>query len=154
MLSLLLNARRFMMGASPELKFRTTNETDTAHVVSELPTARKPWYIFSPEFVQIATFLASNPNARHCLFWVIRHRRFHYSLSFALFCRKQGKNSVVLINVAINFGYEYFRFAIYFLIFFCQNFFPTFCSKIFFQNFFFKQFSTFFFNIVFQKFCS
>ena len=33
-----LNARRFIVGASPELKFRTTDEADTAHVV---PTARK-----------------------------------------------------------------------------------------------------------------
>ena len=38
----------------PELRqartniFRTTDETDTAYVVSELPTARKPWlYLFS-----------------------------------------------------------------------------------------------------------
>ena len=38
-----LNARRFIVGASLELKFRTTDEADTAHVVSELPTARKPW---------------------------------------------------------------------------------------------------------------
>ena len=35
---------------------------------SELPTTRKPWYIFSPDFVQIAAFLASNASARHCLF--------------------------------------------------------------------------------------
>ena len=37
-----LNSWRFIVGASPELKFRTTDEADTAHVVSELPTARKP----------------------------------------------------------------------------------------------------------------
>ena len=35
-------ARRFIVGANPELKFRTTDEADTAHVVSELPAARKP----------------------------------------------------------------------------------------------------------------
>ena len=29
-----LNARRFVVGASPELKFRTTDEADTAHVVA------------------------------------------------------------------------------------------------------------------------
>ena len=28
-----LNARRFIVGASPELKFRTADEADTAHVV-------------------------------------------------------------------------------------------------------------------------
>ena len=37
-----LNARRFIVGASLELKFRTTDEADTAYVVIELPTARKP----------------------------------------------------------------------------------------------------------------
>ena len=37
-----LNALRFIVGASPELKFRTTDKAETAHVVSELPTARKP----------------------------------------------------------------------------------------------------------------
>ena len=38
-----LRARRFIVGASPELKFRTTDdEADTAHVVSGLPTTRKP----------------------------------------------------------------------------------------------------------------
>ena len=42
-----LNARRFSVGASPELKFRTTDEAHTALVVIELPTARKPRYIFS-----------------------------------------------------------------------------------------------------------
>ena len=40
------NARRFIVRASPEL-FCTTDEANT-HVVSELPTARKPWlYHFS-----------------------------------------------------------------------------------------------------------
>ena len=29
-----LNARLFIVGASPELKFRTTDEADTAHVVA------------------------------------------------------------------------------------------------------------------------
>ena len=29
-----LNARRFIVGASPELKFRTTDELDTAHMVA------------------------------------------------------------------------------------------------------------------------
>ena len=37
-----LNARRFIEGASPELKFRTNDEADTADVVSQLPIARKP----------------------------------------------------------------------------------------------------------------
>ena len=45
----ILSARRFMVEASAELKFRTTNEADTAHVVSELPTTRKPWSRHSAE---------------------------------------------------------------------------------------------------------
>ena len=45
--STFLWSRRFIVEASPELKFRTTDEADTAHVVSELPTARKPIYLFS-----------------------------------------------------------------------------------------------------------
>ena len=55
----LFNDRRFIVAASPEQKLHTTDEVDTAHVVIELPTARKPWYIFYPDFVQIATILAS-----------------------------------------------------------------------------------------------
>ena len=31
-----------MVGPSPELKFRATDEADTVHVVSELPTAPNP----------------------------------------------------------------------------------------------------------------
>ena len=78
-----LSARRFIVGASPAL--RTIDGADTAHVVSGLLTVRKPWYIFSPDFVQIATFLACNASARHHLFWInakcICRRRFHYSCS-------------------------------------------------------------------------
>ena len=73
---------------------------------------------------------------------------------------EQGKNSVVLINVAINFVYEYFSFVIYvfkiffikifFLTFFSQNFFSTFfLFKIFFLKFFSQNL---FFKIFFQKF--
>ena len=63
---------------------------------------------------------------------------------------QQGENSVTLINVAINFVYEYFSFVIYFSkIFFIktffQIFFPTFFSQIFFLKLFFK--------IFFVKFC-
>ena len=41
-LFVVLSARPFIAGASPELKFRTTDEADTAHVVSGLLIARKP----------------------------------------------------------------------------------------------------------------
>ena len=136
---------------------------------SELPTARKRWYIFAPDFIQIVAFLASNASARHCLFWIIFHRRFHYSLTSALFYRRQGKNSVVLINVAIKFGDEYFCFGIYFSktffvksifvnfffqnvftkIFFPKCFYQNFCWQIFFSKFFFLNF---FFRFFFLKF--
>ena len=69
------NGRRFIVRARGT-KISYDRWSDIAHVVSELPTARKPWYIFSPDFVQIATFLASNESPRHCLFWIIYHRRF------------------------------------------------------------------------------
>ena len=69
------NGRRFTVRSSgTEMSYHRWS--DIAHVVSELPTLRKPWYIFSPDFVQIATFLASNESARHCLFWIIYHSRF------------------------------------------------------------------------------
>ena len=56
---------------------------------------------------------------------------------------------MALINVAINFGCEYFCFVIYFSKIISSNFFPNFlhqnfCPKFFFQNFFLK--------FVFQKF--
>ena len=78
---------------------------------------------------------------------------------------KQGENSVALINVAIDFGYEYFSFVIYFSKiffiktffqnFFFQNFFPTFFFSNFFPKiFFYNFFSTFFFKIFPQHFFS
>ena len=68
---------------------------------------------------------------------------------------KQGENSVALINVAINFGYEYYSVVIYFSnIFFIKTFFRNFFfhnffSTCFFQNFFFQNFI----KIFFLKFC-
>ena len=74
---------------------------------------------------------------------------------------QQGKNSVALSNVAINFGYEYFCFVIYFSeIFFIKtffqnlfpNFFLNFFSKFFFSKFFFpKFFFQLFFKIFFRE---
>ena len=65
---------------------------------------------------------------------------------------------MALINVAINFGYEYFCFVIYFSeIFFVKTFFKTSFPKFLFQNFFSKiYFSEFFFfnfpKFIFQNF--
>ena len=130
---MVLSARRFIVGASPELKSCTTEEADPAHVVSGLRTARKRWYIFSPDFVRIATFLECNASVRHCLFWIndecICCRRFHYSLSF-----------VALINIAINFDYKYFCFVIYFSKIVYPKLFPKFVFNIFFLKFLFKIF--------------
>ena len=98
-----LSARRFIVGASLEL--RTTDEADTAHLVNGLPTARKPWYIFSPDLVQIATFLACNASARHRLFWInaecICRRRFHYSISFALFLSEDASKAKIIWHLSM-----------------------------------------------------
>ena len=52
----------------------------------------------------------------------------------------QGENSVALINVAINFVYEYFSFVIYFSkIFFIKTIFQHFFPIIFFSTFFFSK---------------
>ena len=85
---------------------------------------------------------------------IFNHIPQTFSLSCAVFCRRVlvRKNSVALINVAVNFGYENFCFVIYFSKIFCQHFFPKFLfskffSKIFFQIFFPK----FLFQIFFSK---
>ena len=119
--------------------FRTTDEADTAHVVSDLPTARKPWlYLFSR--------LRSNRHitcvqCERATLPILSHMPQPFSLLpvFRPVLSKQGENSVVLINVAINFGYEYFSFVIYFSTFFLSKLFSNiFFSTFFFQNFFSK----------------
>ena len=62
------NGRRFIVRASGT-KISYHRWSDIAHVVRE-------WYIFSPDLVQIATYLASNESVQHGLFWIIYHRRF------------------------------------------------------------------------------
>ena len=42
-----LNARRFIVGASSELEFRTTDEADTAHVVASYRRSQAVIYPFS-----------------------------------------------------------------------------------------------------------
>ena len=84
-----LSAPPLYRGGKPELKFFVPpmKQIPLMWYASYRQLASRD-YIFSPDFVQIATLLASNASARHCLFWIICHRRFHYSLSFALFCRR------------------------------------------------------------------
>ena len=69
-----LNVRRFIVGASPELKCRTTNEADTAHVVASyqqlagrdiyiyisfLPTSFKSPYSLHPMRVRDTAYFES-----------------------------------------------------------------------------------------------
>ena len=134
--------------------FRTTDEADTAHVVSELPTARKPWlHLFSRlrsnrHITCAQCERASLPILNNML------QTFSLLPVFRPFLSKQGENSVALINVAINFGYEYFSFVIYFSkIFFIKTFFQNFLYQNFFPKFFFQNFfPKFYFNIFFSKF--
>ena len=57
------------------------------------------------------------------------------------------------MNVAINFGNEYFCFVIYYSkIFFVKTFFQHFFFKIFFQHFFSKIFFSNFISNLFLKF--
>ena len=140
------------MRVSPELKFRTTDEADTAHVVSGWPAARKPWYIFSPDFVQFATFLAiCNASVRHCLFWInaesIYGRRIHYSLSFALFLSKDaskaqivGHLSMLLLILVMNI------FVLWFI-------FPKLFFQYFFPKIFFRLFQIFFWGLYSRCLC-
>ena len=131
-----LNARGCIVGASPELKFRTTDEADTAHVVAS--------------YRQLASrdisFLSTSFKSPHSL-RPMRARDTAYFESYAtdVFITPclppcfvegglQAKNSVALINVAMKFGDKYCCFGIHF-------------SKIFFPKFFFQ----FFFNIFFLK---
>ena len=105
--------------ASSELKFRDRRWNRYRwNVVSGLQTAHKPWYIFSPDFVEMTTFLTCNASA---ILPILNQIKF---LSI---------NSVSLINVIINIGYECFC---------SENFFSKFfVSKTFSQNFFFEGFT-------------
>ena len=132
--------------------FRTTDEADTAHVVSELPTARKP------------SFLPTSFKSPHYL-RPMRARDTAYFESYATdvfitpclspcSIEGQSEHSVALINVAINFFNEYFSFVIYFSkILFQHFFFQNLFSKFFSQNFFSKNFCpTSFQNLIFEVF--
>ena len=101
-------------------------------------------YIFSPDFVQIATFLASSESARHCLFWIICHRCFHYSLFSALFCRRMlaSQKQCGTYQCCYKFWLWIFLFCnLFFRDFFVKTFFQHICFKIFFPTFFFLNFS-------------
>ena len=152
-----LNARRFIVGASPELTFRTTDKVDTAYVVASyrqlasrdisfLPTSFKSPHSLRPMRARDTAYVesyATDVFITPCL-----------PPCFVEGCQ-QGKNSVALINVVIKFGDEYFCFGIYFSkIFFVKTFFKFFFSKFFFKIFFSNFFSqTFFSKFSFQNFC-
>ena len=117
-LFVVLSARRFIAGARPERKFRTTDEADTAHVVSGLPTARRPCYIvyFLPTSFKSSHSLSA---MRACDTAYFESMPSAYAADIFI-----TLSFVALINIAINFGYKYFCFVIYFFkIFFVKNFF-------------------------------
>ena len=129
-------------------------------MVSELPTARKPWlYLFSR--LRSNRYITCVQCERATL-PLLNHMPQTFSLLpvFRPVLSKgcwQGENNVALINVAINFCHEYFSFVMYFSkIFFVKTFFPTFfllklffkmCFlKFYFQNFFPTSFQNLFFE--------
>ena len=144
-----------MLGAlswEPETKISYHRLSDTAHVVSELPTARKPlWYIFSSDFIQTATFLASNPSARHLESYA---RDVFITLRLSPFCRRvlARQKQCGTYQCCYKFCLWIFLFFnLFFQDLFCYNFFPKFFFfLILFTTFFFK----FFFKIFFTKFVS
>ena len=152
-----LRAPPLHRGGNPELKFFSYHhEADTAHVVSELPTARKPrLYLLSR--------LRSNRHitcvqCKRATLPILNHMSQTFSLLPVfrpVLSKGASKVKIAWHLVAINFGYEYLCFVIYFSeIFFPKMFFSNFFLFQFFpQNFFFEIFSqNFFFQIFFFKF--
>ena len=87
-------------------------------------------------------------SAQHCLFWIICHRRFDYSLSSALFCRRVlARQNNVTYQCCYKVCWWIFLFwNLFFQNFFCQNFFQHFLTKKFFIIFFPKFFPKIFFS--------
>ena len=112
--------------------------------VTDSSQAKK--YIFSPDFFEVATSLTCNASAKLPIFNQCRVRmpQTFSLLPVFLPVLVDGNNSVALINVVINFGYEYFWFEFIFPnlfpIFFCELLFSTFDFNIFFPKLFFKIF--------------
>ena len=103
--------------------------------------SRRDIYFLPTSFKSPAIFLKSNASARHFESYAtdvfITPR---LSACFVEGCQ-QGKNSEALINVATNFGYEYFCFVIYVSkIFFVKTFPKIFLPEFVSQNYFFKIF--------------
>ena len=134
------NGRRFIVRARGT-KISYDRWSDIAHVVSELPTARKSWYIsFLP-----TSFKRDIP----CIQWeratlpILNHILQTFSLFFALFCRR------VLARKKWCGTYQCcYKFWLW-LFLFCNLFFQNFFSKFFFDIFF----SKFVFQFFFQNFC-
>ena len=128
----LFNSRRFIVAASPELKLHTTDAADTAHVATSyrqlasrdtsfIPTSFKSPQSLRPIRARDTAYLKSY--ARDVLITPC------LSPCFVEGCYR-GKNTVALINVAINFGYEYF-FSKIFLSIFSKIFLLTFSKNFF-----------------------
>ena len=107
-------------------------------------TARKQWYIFSPNFVQIATFLTCNASVRHYLFWInaecICRRHFHnYSLFFVLFLPNGASKAKIVWHLTSQCCYKFWLWIFLFCNLFFQNsYFKFFFPKFIFQDFFFQ----------------
>ena len=144
---LVLTASRSIVAASPLLRFRDNRWSRyRSNVVSELPTARKPWYSFHPTSLKWPHSLRAMW-AQNCLFLInadfVCRRLFHYCLSFSLFLSK-GASEAKIVSHWLMFLY----------ILFMNIFFLKFVSKIFFQFFFYIYFQHFFskfFFLVFSK---
>ena len=125
-----LSARRFIVGASPDLKFRTTDEADSAHVVTSY------WQLASRDLSFLPTSLKSPHSLRP-----MRARDTAYFEPYAtdVFITpclppcfvegcEQGKKCWYTV-----WWWILLFWNLFFQHFFCQNFFPI----IFFIIFFF-----------------
>ena len=111
---------------------KRVTDSSQAVIISFVPTSFKSQHYLRPMRARDTAYFESY--ALHCI-----NRRFHYSLSFALFCRR------VLARRKWS-GTHQCCYKFWLWIFF----FVIYSSNIFFQNFFFQNFySNFFFSKLF-----
>ena len=119
--------------------FRTTDEADTVHLVSELPTARKLWlYLFSR--------IRSNRHitcvqCEHATLLILNHMPQTFSL-LPVFRHVLSKGASKAKIATYQYCYKFWLWIFFFCNLFVQNF--------FYQNFFPK----FFLSKLFPKFFS
>ena len=143
------NGRRFIVRAR-EIKISYDRWSDIAHVVSELPTARKPLYI---------SFLPTSFKSRHSL-PPVRARDTAYFESYTtdvfpvfrlVLSKGASKQKLVWhLSMLLKFWLWIFLFCnLFFQHFFVKTFFQNLFSNIFPKIFVSKFFFTFFFQIFF-----